>query len=185
MLASFEKSRSKRLGAAKGGLLALGVVAGGVLHALSGHAAAAAGDDAALQSLEQQFVAAFRAKDAPKIMSFFAPGDKLLVFDLSIPRQYVGHDAYRKDWDAFLKTTDGPLSVDMSDLAITTNGSNLAFSHCIIHVSGKRADGRAMAHNARVTHVYQKLNGKWLIVHEHVSLPIDMATGKPDFQSKP
>lgn len=42
-----------------------------------------------------------------------------------------------------------------------------------------------MDHNARVTHVYERINGNWLIVHEHVSVPIDMSTGKPDFQSKP
>ena len=150
------------------------------------HAAPSAmADDAAIKSLEQGFIAAFRAKDVPKIMSFFAPGDKLLVFDLGIPRQYAGHDAYTSDWEHFVKMSGGPLSVDISDLDVTTNGSNLAFSHSIVHVSGKKTDGRAMDHNARVTHIYEKMNGKWLIVHEHISVPMDMSTGKPDFQSKP
>ena len=141
-------------------------------------------DEAAIKSLEQGFIAAFRAKDVPKIMSFFAPGDKLLVFDLGTPRQYAGHDAYTKDWEHFVKMIDGPLSIDVSDFDLTTNAGNIAFSHFIVHVSGKRTDGGAMEHNARVTHVYEKMNGKWLIVHEHISVPIDMATGKPDFQSK-
>ena len=142
-------------------------------------------DDAAIKSLEQGFIAAFSAKDVPRIMSFFSTGDRLLVFDLSTPRQYAGHDAYTKDWERFVKTTDGPLSVTISDLDVTTNGSNLAFSHSIVHVSGKRADGGVMDHNARITHVYEKTNGQWFIVHEHISVPIDMSTGKPDFQSKP
>jgi ketosteroid isomerase-like protein len=142
-------------------------------------------DDAAIKSLEQSFVAAFRAKDIPKIMSCFVPGDELLVFDLTIPRQYAGHAAYTKDWERFLKMTDGPLNVELSDLDVTTNGSSLAFSHSSVHVSSKMKDGGAIEHNARVTHVYEKTNGKWLIVHEHVSVPIDMATGRPDFQSKP
>jgi len=142
-------------------------------------------DDTAIKSLEQGFVAAFRAKDVPKIMSYCAPGNKLFVFDLTIPRQHVGHDAFAKDWQGLFKMTDGPLSVDLSDLEVTTNGGTLAFSHSIVHVSGKRTDGRTIDHNARVTHVYEKMNGKWLIVHEHVSVPIDMSTGKPDFQSKP
>lgn len=142
-------------------------------------------DDAAIQSLERGLVAAFRAKDVDTIMSFCAPGNKLFVFDLTIPRQHVGHDAFRKDWEGLFKMTDGPLAVDMSDLDVTTNGSSLAFSHCMVHVSGKRKGGSAIDHHARVTHVYEKINGQWLIVHEHVSVPIDMATGKPDFQSKP
>jgi uncharacterized protein (TIGR02246 family) len=149
------------------------------------HGSSDLADVAAIRSLEHNLIVAFKAKDIEKIMSSFVPGDKLFVFDLGTPRQYAGHEAFTKDWEHLLASTDGPLSVDISDLAVTTNGSSLAFSHSIVHVSGKKTDGSAMKHNARVTHVYEKINGKWLIVHEHVSVPIDMSTGKPDFQSKP
>jgi hypothetical protein len=27
--------------------------------------------------------------------------------------------------------------------------------------------------------------GRWLIIHEHVSVPVDLDTGKPDLSSKP
>ena len=37
----------------------------------------------------------------------------------------------------------------------------------------------------RVTDVWRKTNGKWLIIHEHTSFPVDYATGKADFLSKP
>jgi len=37
----------------------------------------------------------------------------------------------------------------------------------------------------RVTDVYRKIDGKWLIVHEHVSVPVDIKTGQGDLQSKP
>jgi hypothetical protein len=30
----------------------------------------------------------------------------------------------------------------------------------------------------------RKSSGKWLIVHEHVSEPVDLATGKGDFNGK-
>ena len=73
----------------------------------------------------------------------------------------------------------------MSDLVVRTDSGDLAYSHSIVHVAGQTANGRAMNHNARVTHVYERINGTWLIVHEHVSVPIDMLTGKPDFQSAP
>jgi ketosteroid isomerase-like protein len=34
----------------------------------------------------------------------------------------------------------------------------------------------------RVTDGYKKVNGQWLIAHEHVSIPVDLATmkGVPD-----
>jgi ketosteroid isomerase-like protein len=37
----------------------------------------------------------------------------------------------------------------------------------------------------RVTDVYKKINGNWLVIHEHVSVPVDLDTGKPDLTSKP
>jgi ketosteroid isomerase-like protein len=37
----------------------------------------------------------------------------------------------------------------------------------------------------RVTDVYKKAHRRWLIVHEHVSVPVDLDTGKPDLASKP
>jgi len=140
-------------------------------------------DHAAIEALERRFVAAFCMKDVVQIMTCFAPG--IVVFDLTIPRQHVGHAAYAKDWEGMFARIDGPLDVELADLAITTNGSSLAFSHSIVHVAGRRRDGGTVGHHARVTHVYEKIDGAWVIVHEHVSVPIDMATGKPDFQSKP
>ena len=32
-----------------------------------------------------------------------------------------------------------------------------------------------------MTDVYRKTDGKWLIVQEHVSVPVEIDTGKPDF----
>jgi hypothetical protein len=37
----------------------------------------------------------------------------------------------------------------------------------------------------RVTDVYQKIRGLWFIVHEHVSVPVDLETDQPDLSSKP
>jgi hypothetical protein len=32
---------------------------------------------------------------------------------------------------------------------------------------------------------YKKINGNWLVIHEHVSVPVDLDTGTPDLTSKP
>jgi ketosteroid isomerase-like protein len=37
----------------------------------------------------------------------------------------------------------------------------------------------------RVTDVYRETPAGWRIVQEHVSVPVDLATGKADLQSKP
>jgi len=37
----------------------------------------------------------------------------------------------------------------------------------------------------RLTDVDRNMAGGWKIVHEHVSFPVDLATGKADLQSRP
>jgi ketosteroid isomerase-like protein len=142
-------------------------------------------DEAQIRSLEQSFQDAFRTKDVAAIMKCYAPGDQLFVFDVTPPRQYVGFDAYKKDWEDTFAMFDGPLTFEMSDLVIQTDGHGLAYGHSIQHVTGKTKAGQPIDLTVRVTDVYKKIAGKWLVVQEHVSVPVDLNTGKPDLQSKP
>lgn len=54
-------------------------------------------DHAQILALEQQFTAAFRAKDLDDIMKMYPKLGGLFVFDVTPPREYVGYAAYRKD----------------------------------------------------------------------------------------
>jgi ketosteroid isomerase-like protein len=139
---------------------------------------------AAIQALEDQFAAAVRAKDLDAIMKVYAPGSDLFVYDIVPPRQYVGADAYRKDWKSFVDTFKGPIKFTISDLSIDAAGK-MAYSHSAQHVSGTDTKGKPVDFIARVTDVYRKLGGDWRVVHEHVSVPVNMDTGKPDMMSSP
>ncbi|HXP72948.1 MAG TPA: nuclear transport factor 2 family protein [Stellaceae bacterium] len=145
---------------------------------------AASGDEASIRALESRFVAAVNAKDVNAIMKVYVPDESLVVFDLVPPRQYVGAKAYAKDWMDFLGVFKGPLKFEISDLSVTANGT-MAFGHSIQHVAGTDAKGQPVDLTVRVTDVYRKIKRQWLIVHEHVSVPVDLDTGKPDLSSKP
>ncbi len=143
-------------------------------------------DEQAIRALETKFAMAFAAKDVDAIMKFYAPGNELLVFDLVTPRQYAGWDAYKKDWqDTFALMKDTP-EFDTRDLSVTTDGK-LAWSHSIQHAKWTGTDGSPFEMTVRVTDCYRKIDGKWLIVLEHVSVPLDMSGPKPvpDMMSKP
>ncbi len=155
-----------------------------LLMAPAAWSSARADDQADVKALEQRFVEAFRAKDIARIMAVYVPNETLVVFDVVPPRQYVGWNAYKKDWEEFLALFDGPLTVELTDLRVTTAGT-LGYGHSIQRVKGRMRDGKALDLTVRVTDVYRKVKGKWLIVHEHVSVPVDLATGKPDLTSKP
>ena len=138
-------------------------------------------DQAAIRMLEDKFAAAFNAKDANAIMALYSSGDDLVVFDLAPPRQYTGWAAYKKDWDDTFAAYPGPVVFQISDLAVTVGG-NVGYGHSIQTVTMTDKKGKKSTMTVRVTDGYKKVNGQWLIAHEHVSIPVDMTTmkGVPD-----
>jgi ketosteroid isomerase-like protein len=164
------------------------VLTGSVLAAYPApvHAAdtVAARDKAAIEALEARFAAAFNAKDVDAIMRVYEPGPGLFVFDVTPPRQHVGWADYRADWEDTLKATPGPIQFSISDLSVTVVGP-VAYGHSIQRVRFTRANGSKARLVVRVSDVYRKIRGRWLIVQEHVSVPVDIDNGKADLLSRP
>ena len=88
-------------------LTAISVVIAATLCAT---AQGAPSDEAQIRALESRFTAAFNAKDVDDIMRVYVPDDSLVVFDVVPPRQYVGAEAYRKDWEGLMIQLMGPVS---------------------------------------------------------------------------
>ena len=143
-----------------------------------------ANDEADVNASVQHLVAAVNAKDLNGIMAYYSPDESLFVFDALPPRQYVGAAAYRKNWEGFLAAYPGALHAEVTDWKTEAEGS-LAYGHGIFRTTGQDKDGTPLDLTLRVTDVYRKANGKWLVVHEHVSWPVDLTTGKADLMSKP
>ncbi|MGA7869617.1 MAG: SgcJ/EcaC family oxidoreductase [Candidatus Binatus sp.] len=167
-------------------LFTLGIVAFAVVMLGNAFDAGAdSADKAQIQALEERLAAAIAAKDVDKIIQCYAPGEDLFVFDVIPPRQYVGAAAYRKDYEGFLATSAaGGLTNEISDLDITADGK-LAFAHYVSHMVATDKNGTKAEMVVRTTDCLRKSNGKWLIVQEHNSVPVDLATGKADLMSKP
>jgi ketosteroid isomerase-like protein len=77
-----------------------------------------------------------KAKDVDAIMKNYAPDEALLVFDVIPPREYKGADAFRKDWQGFLDSSDGPITIENSDMNVASDGT-MAFATYIAHMTGK------------------------------------------------
>jgi ketosteroid isomerase-like protein len=150
--------------------------------AIPSRADAQSNDNAAISALYQQFANAFRQKDLNAIMLPYIHSDTLFVFDVSTPREHVGWDNYRADWKSFFDSIKGNPTFSMSELSVTISG-DVAYTHSIQSFTANMGKLHEMA--VRVTDVLRKVNGKWLIVQEHVSVPINFTTLKPDFMSRP
>ena len=166
-----------------GALIVVSVISVPKLSAAAA-SATASDDKASIEALETRFRDALVAKDLNAVMEVYAPGTRLFVFDVSPPRQHAGWQDYKKDWQGLLAAFPGPVTFSISDLDITVVGP-VAYSHSIQAAQFTGKDGSKMDLVVRVTDVYRKLKGNWLIVQEHVSVPVDLATQKPDLLSKP
>ena len=144
----------------------------------------ATNDRAALERLERTYNEGFNAKDVDKIMSCYAPGNRLFVFDVVPPREYTSWDAYKKDWQELFAAFPGPLTNALSDQTFTVVGT-VAYGHSLQTTEFTRQDGTKLKVVARTTDIYRKTGGKWLIVEEHNSVPVDLESLKPDVLSEP
>ncbi|MGC2462831.1 MAG: nuclear transport factor 2 family protein [Steroidobacteraceae bacterium] len=153
-------------------------------NAVAADRPAANADKAAIQALEDTYNEGFNSKDVDKVMSVYVPGKQLFVFDVVPPREYRGWEAYKKDFEGLFSAYPGPMKNTLSEQTIHVVGS-LAYGHNIQTGEFTGKDGKKVNFVVRTTDIYRKMNGKWLIVEEHNSVPVDLDTMKPDPLSKP
>lgn len=114
-------------------------------------------------------------RDVPAILAFYA--DDIVSFDAIGPLRFVGKATYGKHWADCMQMCQGEMIFEVGDWHIETGG-DIAFAHSLLHCGGTGPDGKTMTSWMRLTSCCRRTNGKWQIVHEHFSMPIDMTSGK-------
>ena len=140
--------------------------------------------EAEIRQVYDGWAKAFSAHDLDGIMSFYAPGDAVLSYDIAPPLEYKGNAAYRKDYADFLAMFDGPLTVEFRETHVVA-GEDVGFIYTLERITGTMKGGSKMDMWLRATSGLRKINGKWLIVHDHVSVPTDFESGKSLVDLKP
>jgi ketosteroid isomerase-like protein len=75
----------------------------------------------------------------------------------------------------FSSFEDAP-GVDVRNLSVAADGDT-AFAHGLNRYFGKLTSGGTLDMCVRVTLCLRKINGQWLITHEHNSVPFDSKSG--------
>ena len=163
-------------------LLVLSLIVLGFVVVLSTQRTRATSDETEIRQLLERWAKAFHAHDVNTIMSIYTPD--VVAFDFIAPLQYVGKDAYRKDYEDFLAQFDGPIDVEFRDLKVVA-GDDVGFAYTLEHFSGKLKSGQRVDMWGRCTSGFRKINGKWLDTHDHCSVPADFDTGKALLDLKP
>lgn len=118
---------------------------------------------------------ALEARDLDGIMAVYAPD--VVAYDIAPPLQFDGADAYRKDYSDLLSQFRGPVRSAIPTVHIDQSGDT-AFAFGLERLRGTMTDGAPVDMWVRFTDGWKREKGRWLIVHEHVSVPVDLATGK-------
>jgi uncharacterized protein (TIGR02246 family) len=129
------------------------------------------GNDAEIRQVIERWVAAVRAKDADAATAAHAPD--VVSFDLAPPLEYRGAAANRESLAEWFPTFRGLVGYEIRDLAITA-GDDVAFAHSLNRIHGARTDGTQTDVWVRATMGFRRIDGRWAITHEHVSVPFEM-----------
>ena len=125
--------------------------------------------DAVLRRRIEDLAQAIRDKNIDHVMTFYAAD--VVVFDVQPPLDARGADAYRKNFERWFASFEGPLGVEFIELRITP-GEGAAFAHYLSLVTGTRPGGdRKSGYWVRGTTCFERRDGQWLVTHEHISMP--------------
>jgi uncharacterized protein (TIGR02246 family) len=127
-------------------------------------------DEIAVRGVIEAWAAAVRARDYDGILRNHTPD--FVMFDVPPPFESRGLDAYRKTWDLFLGWSEGAPRFEIAEMTVVA-GHDVAFAFAKMGCFGPDAAGKPEPLDFRVTIGLKKIDGRWMIVHEHHSVPAD------------
>lgn len=138
--------------------------------------------EAQIRSLIDDRVRTVRTKDINKLMAHHAPD--VVSFDAVTTLQYIGADAPKKRAEEWFSSYKSSIGYEIRDLHITA-GEDVAFCHFLYRISGTMTNGGEVNMWVRDTVCYRKIDGSWLLTHEHTSVPFDIESGNAALDLKP
>lgn len=139
-------------------------------------------DRAEIKAVEDRQFEAFKARDIDRYMTCFVADESLFVFDgAGPPREYVGARAWRKYIADFFTSSSGTIESQYRDFNLVIEG-NISFAHFVVDEAFTMGDKR-WKFTERWTDVFRKIDGRWVIVHEHTSFPFDFTKNQTDLSS--
>ncbi len=138
-------------------------------------------DEKDIRERVENLIEAVRTKDLDTVKTIFAPD--LVSFDIEPPLQHLGAEVKWKNWVAVFEAFQ-EIDYATRDLAITVSG-DLAVVHSVNRISGAMHNGNKIGYWLRWTACFRRIDGDWLIAHDHVSVPTDFATGRAMLDLEP
>jgi|GEM_PF-707668 len=124
----------------------------------------------------------FERQDVEGMMSFYVP--EIYSYDLmaapeadGLKLAFDGEAIWRRNWVAFFDMFEDDLEVTIENLTVYQSG-DIATVRGLTRLQGTMTSGQYVDMWSRETNVLRRIDGAWLVVHDHVSVPMDFATGQ-------
>lgn len=96
----------------------------------------------------------------------------VLIYDVLPPMMYTSAAEYQMSWDEWQPDAQGEMRFELEGLEITV-GTDAAFAHGTLQCGGTLPNGKTFRDTVRATFCFSKKEGKWKVVHQHISKPYD------------
>jgi ketosteroid isomerase-like protein len=152
-------------------VISLALLVGFALAILASTVTSADREEAALRTLVPEIVAAWGPMDISKVAPYYAADADLAYFDI-VPLKYRNWKEYSEGAQKYLFEPNRSISAKLNDdLAVHRRGS-LAWATFTLAIDLVSKEGASSHLNARWTMVLEKRAKGWIVVHEHVSVPL-------------
>jgi ketosteroid isomerase-like protein len=125
-------------------------------------------DGVAMRTIIESWAKAVREKDIEGILANHT--DDIVLFDVPLPFRSSGIVAYRETWTTFYDWAKDSGVFDIEDLVVI-DSSDVAFCYATMRCSGYTDAGDPESLQFRLTIGLEKVDGTWMIRHEHHSVP--------------
>ncbi|MBN8709510.1 MAG: hypothetical protein BGO12_18655 [Verrucomicrobia bacterium 61-8] len=117
---------------------------------------------------------AFLRRDLPSLMATYAAD--AVMYDVKPPFQIRGLENIRAVWEEAFSCFPPGITYSVFDEKIESSG-DLAVMHRVQRFDGAPAGHPMENLHIRLTVTLRREHGRWLVTHEHVSLPFNPETG--------
>jgi ketosteroid isomerase-like protein len=125
-------------------------------------------DEQQIRDIIERWVKAVHERNYDGILASHSAN--ILMFDVPLPFESKGIEAYRKTWDLFFSCQRERIVFDILRMDVVA-GNDVAFVAAVMNCDETLKDGNRVEFKFRLTVGLRKVEGKWIVLHEHHSVP--------------
>lgn len=123
-----------------------------------------------IRQLSVDLVAAWESRDLERVEPFFTQAPDALFFDAA-PLKYQGWANYKRASMVNFASRFPEQKFHIYDNMVVVGSEDLAVSAFTLHLDVEKTRGDPIDTDGRCTFVWQRQGDRWVVVHEHLSLP--------------